>query len=115
MKCLRLNAAALLASAALFVYPAMAIDVPPPPPPQSPNAVSIGWMVYVPATLTVAAGTTVTWTNVDDSSHDVQFPDQKSPRLNKNESFSRTFAKPGEYPYICSIHGPRMNGKIVVR
>jgi plastocyanin len=34
-------------------------------------------MVFVPATITVPVGTTVTWTNVDVSNHIVTFPDQK--------------------------------------
>jgi plastocyanin len=55
----------------------MAIEVPPPPAPTTPNSVNVGWMVFVPATITVPVGTTVTWTNVDVSNHIVTFPDQK--------------------------------------
>ncbi len=105
----------VLCSLCLFATRAVAIDVPPPPAPAAPDAVSIGWMVYVPEVITVKPGTTVTWTNVDDSSHDVQFKDQKSPRLNKYETYHRTFDKAGEYPYICSIHGVHMKGTVVVR
>lgn len=99
----------------LFSAAAMALDVPPPPAPTVPNAVNVGWMVFVPATLTVHAGTTVTWTNTDDSNHIVKFPDQKSPRLDKGSTYSRTFAAPGEYTYECGIHGPRMTGKVIVK
>ena len=31
-----------------------------------------------------------------------------------DETFSHTFATPGEYPYICTMH-PYMVGKIIVR
>ncbi len=61
----------------LLATTAMAIEVPPPPAPTTPNSVNVGWMVFVPATITVPVGTTVTWTNVDVSNHIVTFPDQK--------------------------------------
>jgi len=93
---------------------ALALDTTPPPAPP-PNGVSIGWMVYVPATLTVAPGTTVTWKNWDESDHTVQFADQKSPRIIPNASYSRTFSTAGEYPYHCWLHGMRMAGTIVVK
>jgi plastocyanin len=105
----------LLWTALAAAGPALALDVPPPPAPTVPNAVNIGWMVYVPAVITVKPGTTITWTNTDDSNHGVQFPDQKSPRLNKGETYSRTFTAPGEYPYQCQFHGARMTGKVVVK
>lgn len=101
--------ASVLASTA-----AMALDTTPPPAPP-PNGVSIGWMVYVPATLTVASGTTVTWKNWDESDHTVQFADQKSPRIIPNASYSRAFTTPGEYPYHCWLHGMRMAGTIIVK
>jgi plastocyanin len=101
--------------AMLAAVPAYAIEVPPPPAPTQPNAVNVGWMVFVPATLTVKAGTTVTWTNADDSNHMIKFPDQKSPRLDKGSTYSRTFSTPGTYPYQCGIHGPRMTGTVVVQ
>ncbi|HLW54879.1 MAG TPA: cupredoxin family copper-binding protein [Candidatus Angelobacter sp.] len=71
---------------------------------------------FTPATLTVAAGTKVTWTNHDDIPHNVVSDDKsiKSKTLDTNESFSFTFAKPGTYPYFCSIH-PKMTGKVVVQ
>jgi plastocyanin len=105
--------AALLLS--LWTHTASAIDVPPPPAPTEPNAVNIGWMVFVPAQITVSAGTTVTWTNADDSNHRIKFPDQMGPRLDKGQTYSKTFTTPGTYPYQCGIHGPRMTGTVVVK
>ena len=73
---------------------------------------------FGPATLTVAVGTTVTWINRDDIPHTVVSTDDpkafKSKVLDTNEKFSYTFAKPGSYPYFCSVH-PKMTGKVVVQ
>jgi plastocyanin len=71
---------------------------------------------FGPATLTVAVGTTVTWTNRDDIPHTVVSDDKvfKSKVLDTDEKFSFTFAKPGTYGYFCSIH-PKMTGKVVVQ
>src|SRR6202521_2380595 len=70
---------------------------------------------FGPATLTVAAGTTVTWINRDDIPHTVVSTDKvfKSKALDTDEKFSFTFTKPGTYGYFCSIH-PKMTGKVVV-
>ena len=71
---------------------------------------------FGPGTLTVAAGTTVTWTNRDDIPHNVVSTDGvfKSKVVDMDEKFSYTFAKPGTFPYFCSIH-PKMTGKVVVQ
>ena len=71
---------------------------------------------FAPATTTIAAGTTVTWTNHDDIPHNVVSPDEKfkSPVLDTDQTFSHTFATAGTYTYYCSIH-PRMTGQVVVR
>lgn len=70
---------------------------------------------FVPNTLNVAAGTTVTWTNGDDIPHTAVSTEGlfKSKVLDTNEKFSYTFTKAGTYAYYCTIH-PRMTGKIVV-
>ena len=66
--------------------------------------------------VTVAAGSTVTWTNKDDVPHTVVSDSGmfRSAALDTNESFSFRFDKPGTYRYACSIH-PRMLGTIVVQ
>jgi plastocyanin len=71
---------------------------------------------FGPAAITVAAGTTVTWTNRDDIPHTVVADDKtfKSKVLDTDEKFSYTFSKPGTYPYFCSVH-PKMTGKVVVQ
>ncbi|HUO20820.1 MAG TPA: cupredoxin family copper-binding protein [Steroidobacteraceae bacterium] len=72
--------------------------------------------MFAPLTVTVAAGTTVTWTNRDAEPHTVVSDTGlfRSGALDTNESFSFRFDAPGTYHYACSIH-PRMVGTIVVR
>ena len=79
--------------------------------------VTIDNFSFAPATLTVPAGTKVTWVNRDDAPHKVvstgkAFP--ASPVLDTGEGYSFSFAKPGTYDYFCSLH-PHMIGKIIVR
>jgi len=71
---------------------------------------------FGPETITVAAGTTVTWTNRDDIPHTVVSTDGvfKSKVRDTDEKFSYTFDKPGTYAYFCSVH-PKMTGKVVVQ
>jgi plastocyanin len=78
-------------------------------------SVRIDNFTFNPQALRVAAGTTVTWTNGDDSPHTVVAVNGafKSKVLDTDDRFSFTFAKPGEYPYFCSLH-PHMTGKVVV-
>lgn len=86
-------------------------------PPQAASAeVKVDNFSFGPATLTVAVGTTVTWTNRDDIPHTVVSTDKvfKSKVLDTDEKFSFTFTKAGTYPYFCSIH-PKMTGSVVVQ
>jgi len=85
--------------------------------PSAANAdVKIDNFSFGPQTLTVAVGTTVTWTNRDDIPHTVVSTDGvfKSKVRDTDEKFSYTFDKPGTYPYYCSVH-PKMTGKVVVQ
>lgn len=71
---------------------------------------------FSPNPVTIAAGSTVRWTNRDDIPHNVVSEDKsfKSKVLDTDETFVYTFTKPGTYTYFCSIH-PKMTGKIVVQ
>jgi plastocyanin len=78
--------------------------------------VNIDNFSFSPATITVKAGTAVTWTNRDDIPHTVVADDKssfKSKVLDTGDKFTFTPAKPGTYPYFCSIH-PKMTGKLIV-
>ena len=77
--------------------------------------VKIANFTFDPPTLTVKAGTTVTWINADDIPHLVSEKDGKfrSSALDTNDKFSQNFATAGTVEYFCAIH-PHMTGKIVV-
>jgi len=88
---------------------------PESPAPQGGTAVNISDFKFDPATLTVAVGTTVTWTNKDEEPHTVAAKDGSfhSPGMDTHATYSFTFTTPGSYDYICSIH-PFMTGTVVV-
>ena len=77
--------------------------------------VKIANFTFDPPTLTVKAGTTITWVNGDDIPHLVSEKEGKfrSSALDTNDKFSQTFSTAGTVEYFCAIH-PRMTGKIVV-
>jgi plastocyanin len=101
------------------------IVVTPAPPAASPaptaatgaaSEVAIAGFAFAPADLTVAAGTTVTWTNSDSAGHTVKSTDggfASSGTLKKGDSYSITFDKAGTFPYVCAIHSS-MTGTITV-
>ena len=95
----------LLAASVLFAR----ADVPT-------SMVSIDNFSFGPQTLTVKAGTTVTWTNRDDIPHGIASSNnafKRSGALDTDDSYSFTFSTPGTYQYFCYLH-PHMVGSIVV-
>ena len=81
------------------------------------NQIKIDNFSFGPSTLTVPAGTTVTWINQDDVPHTVvsaEGKEFKSPPLDTDEKFSYTFTKAGTFTYFCSVH-PKMTGKVIVQ
>jgi plastocyanin len=70
---------------------------------------------FLPKSVAVKAGTTVTWTNEDNTPHTVASSTKlfKSKALDTTDSFSYTFTTPGVYQYFCSLH-PFMTGTVVV-
>jgi plastocyanin len=81
-----------------------------------PTKIVVKDFMFVPVSLTVKAGSTVTWANMDDEPHNVVSDTGlfRSGAIDTNESFSFKFDKPGTYHFTCSIH-PRMVGTIVVQ
>jgi plastocyanin len=79
------------------------------------DQVSIDNFAFVPATLTVKVGSTVTWTNHDEEPHTVAASDGSfhSPGMGTGATFTHTFGTAGTFDYVCSIH-PMMHGTVVV-
>ena len=65
--------------------------------------------------LTVATGTTITWTNHDTIAHTTTSNvGTWNSNLAAGASFNFTFTTPGTYPYHCTVH-PNMVGTITVQ
>jgi plastocyanin len=81
-----------------------------------PSTIAIKDFMFTPMSLTVTAGSTVTWANMDDEPHTIVSDTGlfRSGALDTDESFSFKFDRPGTYHFTCSIH-PRMVGVIVVQ
>ena len=70
---------------------------------------------FVPAAIVVGSGSTVTWTNHDDFTHNVTLPDGTSPlTMRPGESATHTFDTAGTFDYLCSLHPKDMRGRVVV-
>jgi plastocyanin len=71
---------------------------------------------FKPSRLTIKAGTTVRWTNHDEDVHTAVADDHSwdSGDIKAGASWTHRFDKPGEYPYVCTLH-PAMKGVIVVQ
>jgi plastocyanin len=85
-------------------------------PASSGPAVDIKDFTYTPTMLTVPVGATVTWTNHDEESHTVTSATSAftSRGLSHEETFARTFGRPGTYTYFCALH-PHMKATVVVK
>ncbi len=102
--------------------PSMSMPMSPPSTgaaaaPMTGDAVAIKNFAFSPATLKVKVGTTVTWTNQDTDAHTVTSAGSGGPlhsaALNAHATYSYTFAKPGTYSYLCTIH-PFMTATVEV-
>jgi plastocyanin len=71
--------------------------------------------LFLPSTIRVKAGTTVTFANDDEAVHTVTFSDGfDTKRMGLGMTVSRTFDTPGAYDYVCAIHPASMKGQITV-
>jgi len=107
----------------------------PPPPPVVMIKIVVDAQsrcdkAYDPAVINVKAGTTVEWINQDYETHtltssgggDPCNPKELSPdvrvidvgQLPPRKEYRKTFAKPGEYLYMCHLPFHHMSGKIIV-
>ena len=70
---------------------------------------------FEPRTIVVDAGDTVTWTNEDNFTHTVEVDGQGDHEVERGESFSLAFERPGTYPYVCTLHSRDMDGEVIVK
>jgi plastocyanin len=80
------------------------------------SAVEIKNFMFTPMSLTVAVGTTVTWTFDDSTQHTVTADDNSfaSSALANHQTFTHVVSTAGTVPYHCSIHS-FMTGTIIVK
>ena len=86
---------------------------------QTPAAqVRIKDFKFIPQEITIRAGESVKWTNVEKRQyHSVWFEqagDPEPPYIFPDESTERAFEKPGSFPYRCGPH-PEMTGTVHVK
>jgi plastocyanin len=70
--------------------------------------VTIADFAFDPATVTVAGGQPLVFTNTDDTTHSVASSTSDlllSDDLGQGDEFTVTFDTPGTYDYFCGIHG----------
>ena len=103
-------------AAAMMLVLAAPISVMAAEPAQDANTIVMRDFDFSPMSLTVKAGTTVTWKNLDGEPHTVASIDGAfhSAALDEGDSFTFKFEKPGTYKYVCSIH-PKMMAVIIVQ
>ena len=85
--------------------------------PAGAATVTIADFAFDPATIEVAVGDSITWTNDDSTAHTATVegggPDTGS--LAGGASGTLTFDEPGTYTYRCAFHPGSMQGEVVVQ
>jgi plastocyanin len=108
----------LLFVSAVFVYCSKnngyssgSTNTPPPA-----NTVSIKNMAFSPASMSVSAGATITWTNNDAIAHTVTADDGSfdSGNIPPGSKYSKVFSTAGTFAYHCTIH-PMMIATVTVK
>lgn len=82
-----------------------------------PGIVSIAEFMFGPETVQLVKGQVASWTNTDESPHQVTVMGSSTLRTGvilKGQSVAMRFDQPGTYDYICGLH-PGMKGKIEVK
>ena len=85
-------------------------------PGSGPTDVGIAGFAFGPGTLKVAPGQTVTWTNADDTPHQITLVGgdaRRSDVMLKGQRATMQFDAAGNIAYICGLH-PTMKGTIEV-
>ena len=78
--------------------------------------VAIEKFAFAPKEITVTPGTTIVWTNHDETPHTVSASDHSfvSKAMDTSDHYEYTFATEGDFNYFCTLH-PFMTGVVHVR
>jgi plastocyanin len=88
-----------------------------PGQPTATTSVAIQNFAFAPAAILVSPGATVTWTNNDNTNHNVTFSSASVTSATDFASGSKSVVMPttvGTYAYSCTLH-PGMNGTVKVQ
>ncbi|MDR3667085.1 MAG: plastocyanin/azurin family copper-binding protein [Ignavibacteriaceae bacterium] len=87
-----------------------------------PNEVWMQNIAFNPASKTISVGTTITWTNKDNTTHTATSGVPGSPdglfnsgNLSNGGTFSFKFTTAGTFKYYCLIHGAMMTATMTVQ
>jgi plastocyanin len=69
---------------------------------------------FEPEAVTVSVGSTVTWTNEDNFTHNVRIQDEVVGEAEPGQTVTHTFSTPGTFSYDCSLHPTDMKGVVTV-
>jgi len=100
---------ALVASALLFFALASTASA-------AVRTVDISGFAFVPQSMTIIVGDTVTWTNKDTFQHSARVAAVgTTPTLSQGQIASLQFMTVGTFNYDCGVHGASMPGTVIVR
>ena len=101
---------------ALFAFVLLAMPIAALPARAADAMIVMKNFDFSPMDVTVTAGSTVTWKNMDGEPHTVASAEGlfRSPALDQDDTYSFKFDKPGVFKYICSIH-PKMRAAVTVK
>ena len=69
---------------------------------------------FDPPAISVPVGSTVTWTNDDQFTHNVTFSGATSLVMKPGDHVTRTFPTAGTFTYRCTLHPADMQGSVIV-
>jgi plastocyanin len=81
------------------------------------STVNIQNFAFAPASVTINAGDSVRWTNLDGVQHSARSVNDSfnTGTLSLGQSATVTFNTAGTFDYVCGIHGASMSGTVIVR
>ncbi|MGA7713969.1 MAG: cupredoxin family copper-binding protein [Rhizomicrobium sp.] len=99
-----------------MVFALLALGVSALPMRAQDVTVTIKSFMFNPMDVSVTAGSTVTWKNLDEEPHTVTSDTGlfRSGGIDTDGTFRFKFDKPGIYKYVCSIH-PQMMATVTVK